>query len=180
MEEMETPTEKMEEEIHDLAQEMREPWVMGVALTSALLAVLAAISALLAGHHINEAMIDEIQCSDQWAFYQAKGIKAEVLETKLALLAALGKAPAGAKESAKLTEYRHDQGAIKKEADEKRKSSDHHLRQHNALAPAVTLFQVAIGAAAISVLTRKRWFWWLSLILGLLGVVAMIHGLVVA
>jgi len=180
MEEMEDPTEKTQEGIHELAQEIREPWIMGVALTSALLAVLAAISALMAGHHVNEAMIDEIQCSDQWAYYQAKGIKAEVLGAKLELLGALGKAPASAKEPAKLAEYRHEQEEIKKEADEKRKSSDHHLRQHNALAPAVTLYQVAIGVAAISVLTRRRWFWALSLVIGLLGLAAMIHGLLVA
>ena len=53
---------------------------MMVALTAALLSVLAAITALFASHYANEAMIEQIQASDQWSFYQAKGIKSVVLE----------------------------------------------------------------------------------------------------
>ena len=64
---------------------------MGVALTAALLAVLAAITALMAEHHANEAMMLQIQSSDQWNFYQAKSIKASLLTTKAELLKALGK-----------------------------------------------------------------------------------------
>ena len=45
------------------------------AVLSALIAVFAAICALLAGHYSNEAMIEQIKSSDQWSYFQAKGIK---------------------------------------------------------------------------------------------------------
>jgi hypothetical protein len=66
-EEIEDPTEKLHEAIQEEAREAREQWVLGVALSTAILAVLAAVSSLLAGHHSNEALIEQIQASDQWA-----------------------------------------------------------------------------------------------------------------
>ena len=54
-----------------------------------IIAAIATITSLLAGDHANEAMVSQIQASDQWSYYQAKGVKAGVLGTKLALLEAL-------------------------------------------------------------------------------------------
>jgi len=56
---------------------------LGRALTAAFLAVLAAITSLMAEHHANEAMLDQIRSSDKWSFYQAKSIKANLLPRKL-------------------------------------------------------------------------------------------------
>jgi len=91
MEEIEIPTEHLHEQLNESAHENAERWILMVALTAALLAVLAAITALLAGHYANEAMIEQIQASDQWSYYQAKGIKSAVLESKIDLLKTLGK-----------------------------------------------------------------------------------------
>ena len=52
---------------------------MAIAISTALMAVFAAMASLLAGHHADEAVIEQIRASDQWAFYQAKGIKDEIL-----------------------------------------------------------------------------------------------------
>ena len=90
-EEIEVPTEHLHEHLEHQAQHSPERWIVFVALSSALLAVFAAVSALLAGHHANEAMIEQIQASDLWAYYQAKGIKAAVLENKIEVLVGLGK-----------------------------------------------------------------------------------------
>src|SRR3954469_14528461 len=90
MEEIEPPTEQVQEEIHHHAHESRERWVSWVALSSAVIAALAAVCALLASHHANEGMIDQLQASDQWAYYQAKGIETRVLQVERNLLAAQG------------------------------------------------------------------------------------------
>ena len=111
----EVPLEQSQEEIAHHAHHATEPWIMGVALTAALLAALAAVTALLAEHHANEAMILQIRCSDQWNFYQAKSLKANLLTAKMELLAELGK-KAGDKDAAKLDQYRQDQQEIKREA----------------------------------------------------------------
>jgi hypothetical protein len=175
MEAPEVPTEHLHEEIEHHAARGRSPWTMGVALSSALLAGLAAICALLAGHHANEAMVDEIQGSDRWAYYQAKGIKAALLGSKMELLEAEGR-PVAEKDRQKLADYKREQDEIAAEAGEKEHSAGRHLQRHVVFSRGVTLFQIAIAVGAISALTNRRAFWFVSLGFGLAGVVFLIQG----
>jgi HAMP domain-containing protein len=147
-----------------------------VALSTAILAVFAAVCSLMAGHHSNEALIERVQASDQWAYYQAKGIKAAVLESKIETLQALSK-QTSAKDEEKIKSYKKDQREIEEQAREKEKSSSVHLTAHNILARAVTVFQIAIAVSAISVLTRRKWLWYGSGVLGLMGLIFMLQEL---
>ena len=176
-EELEVPTEHLHETIHEQAEREGRTWILAVALSTAVLAVLAAITSLLAGHYANEAMIEQIRAADQWAYYQAKGIKLAVLESKMELLETLGQAGNGT-DGEKAEEYKVQQKEIQEKAEEKEKSSEHHLRHHNTLAKAVTLFQIAIAVAAISVLTRKKWMWFGSLMLGSAGLIIFVLGVI--
>ena len=85
MEEAEVPLENLQENVHHSAEHSGAAWISWVALSTAILAVLAAIAGLLSGKHANEAMMSEIEASDHWAYYQAKGIKASVLDAKMSL-----------------------------------------------------------------------------------------------
>src|SRR5882762_4095835 len=85
MEESEVPLEHLHEQAHETAKHSGQAWISGVALSTAILAVLAAIAGLLSGMHANEAMMSQIQASDQWGYYQAKSIKAAILEAKTTL-----------------------------------------------------------------------------------------------
>jgi TRAP-type mannitol/chloroaromatic compound transport system substrate-binding protein len=104
MEGPEVPTEHLHEEIHLHVEHSRESWVLWVALSSALLAGLAAVAALMAGHHANEAMLSQIESSDQWSYFEAKSIKQAQMATKIDILSALGKASANVDE-AKIARY---------------------------------------------------------------------------
>jgi hypothetical protein len=165
MEEAEVPTEHLHEDMEHHAAHSRAPWTMGVALSSALLAGLAAVSSLLAGHHANEAMVEQIRSSDRWSYYQAKGIKAAVLGSKMELLEAEGK-PVSPKDVQKLAEYKKDQEDIFAEATEKEHAAEAHLQTHVVFARAVTLFQIAIAVGAIAALTNRKQFWYVSMALG--------------
>jgi hypothetical protein len=176
MEEIEVPTEQLQEEIHHHAESGKERWISKVALSSALLAVFAAVSALLAGDHANEAMIEQIQASNQWSYYQAKGIKSAVVAMKAELLSTQGKKLNEADQE-KILKYKEDQEKISDEAQEKEKLSKSHLTHHQIYARGVTMFQVAIGVAAISVLTRRRRFWIVGMAFGLIGLIFLIQGL---
>ncbi|MCX6247872.1 MAG: DUF4337 domain-containing protein [Bacteroidetes bacterium] len=169
-EEIEVPTEHLHEQIEHSLEHSQESWIMKVALTAALLSVLAAITALFAGHYANEAMIEQIQASDQWSFYQAKGIKAAVLENKMDLLKQLGKETAP-EDTRNAERYREEQKEIKKEASEKQEGSGRYLHRHNALAKGVTLFQISIAICAISALTRRKWLWYGSILTGIAGII---------
>ena len=176
MEEIETPIENIQETINETAHHSQESWVGKVALFSAVIAVIAAIAALLAGHHSNEAMITQIKASDSWSFYQAKGIKAGLLQSKMQLLAQLGK-PEANDDQEKLSEYKKQQDEISEKAKELEHESAHHLQVHEVMARAVTLFQVTIAIAAITILTKKRKILYLGYGFSLLAIIFFIQAL---
>jgi hypothetical protein len=152
-------------------------WIGKVALSAAVLAVTAAVSALLAGHHANEAMLEQMKATDQWSYYQAKGIKMSQIETKLSILDALGKGRPP-EDEAKLHKYEKDQEGIKEKATEMEQASEKHMEHHVRLARSVTAFQVAIAACAIAVLSKRKLVWSLGLVLGALGAVFFVLGLI--
>jgi len=179
MERPEVPTEHLHEQIHHHAEGSRESWVLGVALSSALLAGLAAVAALMAGHHANEAMLSQIESSDQWSYFEAKSIKQAQTATKIDILSALGKVSANADE-AKIAQYDTEKEQIQKKAEELERDAQSHLHVHQSLAASVTMFQIAIAVGAIAVLIRRRTFWLGSLLVGLIGIVFFVQSLFLA
>ncbi|MDQ2824142.1 MAG: DUF4337 domain-containing protein [Verrucomicrobiota bacterium] len=171
VEEAEVPLEGLHEHVHHSAEHSGEMWISWVALSTAILAVLAAITGLLSGKHANEAMMSQIEASDQWGYYQAKSIKAAVLDAKMSLATA-----ADEKDRAKAARYEEEQTGIKSEAEHKEKEAKKNFHRHEVFARGVTLFQIAIAVAAISALTKKRQFWIVSLVFGAAGCVFLVLG----
>jgi hypothetical protein len=171
MEEAEVPLEHLHEEIHHRAEHGGEKWISWVALSTALLAVLAAITGLLSGKHANEAMMSQIQAADHWAYYQAKGIKAAVLDAKMSLATTVQE-----QDRTKAERYAEEQAEIQKEAQAKEEEAKHNFRQHETFARGVTLFQIAIAVAAISALTKRQLFWIVSLVFGAIGCFFLVAG----
>ncbi|MDP9078523.1 MAG: DUF4337 domain-containing protein [Bacteroidota bacterium] len=179
MEEIENFSEKIHEQsnehAHHMLSEGKEKWVLYVALTTAVFAVLAAIAGLMAGAHADEAMMTQMRASDQWAFYQAKGIKSEMLISSNKILVALGKIPV-AEDVEKVKENKAEQAKIMKEAKDFQKESDEHTDKHSTLAKCVTLFQVAIAIGAISIITKRKSLWLASMGFAVIGLVFLIGG----
>ncbi len=175
MEELEDQTERVQEHVMHAAQHGGERLTLYVALTAAILAAFAAVSNLMSGHHSNEAILEQIKASDELAHYQAKAIKAAVVSAKKEVIVAMGKAPTDATND-KLDKYQADQEEISNHAKELETSSEHHLSHHLVFARAVTMFQVAIAIAAISALSRRRPFWFVSLGFGAVGVFFLATG----
>ncbi len=180
MEEIEVPTEHLQEAIHEKAEEKKneekEKWMLGVALSTAVMAVLAAIAGLLSGHHVNEAMIEQIKSSDQWAFYQSKSIKSEIAASTDKILHTLSAKTVDEDNSKNLARYEKEKEEIKKEAEEDAKSSEAHLAKHVTISKAVTIFQIAIAISAIAILTRRKTLWYAAIALTLAGSVFLILG----
>jgi hypothetical protein len=177
MEEQEIPTEHLQEAISEKAEEARERWTLFVALSTAFMAVLAAIAGLLGGHHVNEALIDQIKASDQWNYYQAKGIKSEIAASTDKVLHNLSTKPVDEESKAAVDKYEKEKADIKDKAEEFEKSSEAHLTKHVTLSKAVTIFQIAIAIAAIAILTRRKVLWYGSILLTIAGAFFLITGL---
>ena len=167
---MEVTTEGLHETIEERVKEEVEKnenrGGMAIAISTALMAVFAAMASLLAGHHADEAVIEQIRASDKWAFYQAKGIKDEILS--------LSNSPDKATRSAR---YKSEQAEIQKDAKESEEASHTHLEHHSVLARAVTMFQISIAISAIAILTKKRLLWFISLGVSCIGLFFFITGI---
>ena len=167
--------EQSNEHAHHILSEGKDKWVLFVALSTAVIAVLGAICGLLAGDHADEAMLSQMRSSDQWAFYQAKGIKNDILASSSKVLIAMGK-PAIAQDSAKIAENKKEQAEIMKEAKTAKAESDEHVARHKILARGVTLFQVAIAIGAISIITKRKLLWFASLGFAAIGIFFLLQG----
>ncbi len=175
MEDIEVPTEHLHEGIHEKAEEGKDRWSMYLAISTAMMAVFAALASLMAGHHSNEALIEQIKASDQWAYYQAKGIKYEI--TQSILLNSTGKSTESLAEiNNKQAKYKTEQEAIKEKAQEAEKESKLHLDKHVTFARSVTSFQIAIAVSAIAILARKKFLWYFGLVLSVIGAVLFAMG----
>jgi len=176
MEEMEVPTEQLQDTIQEKAAEARERWTLNVALSTAFMAVLAAIAGLLSGHHANEAVIDQVKASDQWGYYQAKSIKSEIAASTATLLAAMPGKQVPAETAQAKERYEKEKEDIKKQAEASEQSSEKHLSTHVTLSKSVTIFQIAIAISAIAILTRRKMLWYASIVLTLVGSVFLLMG----
>jgi uncharacterized protein DUF4337 len=174
MEELEDPTERLKETM-EAAEEKKENWTLSVAMSTAIIAVLAAIAGMLGNHHANEAMLEQVKSSDQWAYYQSKSIKAELAASTAQIFSALDK-PLPADNVAKMEQYKKDKEDIKTKAEELEKSSETHMRIHVVFSRGVTIFQIAIAISAIAILTRKKGMWYASMGLMALGCYFLVMG----
>jgi hypothetical protein len=192
----EIDTDKLRETIDEEMEKEGGALLRTVALTTAIFAALAAIASLKAGGTANEALVLKTegaalktdaarlqnQASDQWAYYQAKGLKATITEAEKNAWAALDKAsPADldtkherylddqkkSKEEAEKFEEQRDERTA--EAGKRSEEADHLMHHHHFFAQSVALLQVAIALGAVAALTRKRVVWIGSILLGLGG-----------
>jgi hypothetical protein len=172
-------------------KEKREAWTKYVSLSMIFLAVLAAIATQRgAGYssgtmkQLNEATFNQANASDQWAFYQAKGIKETICNQELDNLNALGKADPKLVESltARVARYKKEQIEITAEAkkveakrDAARDASAQAADRAREIGLAATIFQIAIALGGITLVMRKRWLWNASLLTGAIATAQMVR-----
>ena len=178
----EVDTDKLREAIGEEIEKDGGTLLRTIALTTAILAALAAIAALKAGGTANEALILktettrlQAEASDQWAYYQAKGLKATITEAEKNAWTALDK-PAPEELAKNQERYGEDQRKSKEKAeefekqrDEKSVEADHLMHHHHFYAQSVALLQVSIALGAVAALTRNKVVWFGSTALGLIG-----------
>ena len=139
-----------------------------VALFTAVLATVGAIVSFFGGDtqnkailYKNEAVLERAEATDQWNFYQAKSMKQNIAE----MGAALATDPKVVeKYRAEAARYKEEKAAIEKDAKKHEanykawnEKSDKAFHPHHNLAIGMTLLQIAIALASITVLTQKRW-----------------------
>ena len=138
-----------------------------VAIFTAILASVGAIVSYQGGDTQNQAMLfkneavlKKAHASDQWNFYQAKSSKGHLMELAAEI------APANKREYYRNQIEKYDREkkelkikaeALEAESKKANEESEHVMHPHHRLAQSMTLIQIAISLASITVLTRKKW-----------------------
>ncbi|HEY8794595.1 MAG TPA: DUF4337 domain-containing protein [Gemmatimonadaceae bacterium] len=185
-EEIEIDTDSLRDKIDEQREKRGGSFLRWISLTTAILAALAAIASLKAGATVNEALVLktdatrlQAQASDQWAYYQAKGIKGAVAQSAINAWEAAGKS-APSQLSAETVRYVAQQDSISRKAtelehqrDEKSREAEVLLAQHHVYAAAVALLQISIALGAIAALTGSRLVWLGSVGLGVIAAILL-------
>jgi len=139
-----------------------------VAIFSAVLATVGAIVSFFGGHtqnnallYKNDAVIERAEASDQWNFYQAKSMKQNLAELAASISTDAKKAEFYQGEAKRYAAEKNDIEKVAREHEAKAKGflekSERALHPHHNLSISMTLLQIAIALASITVLTQKRW-----------------------
>jgi hypothetical protein len=163
------PTEHVQEEIHHHASHGQGgKWITAAATTAAILAAFAAAAGALATSHLTQSTLIRIKANDDWNYYQAKSIKSSLLDAKI-YSAQLSKVEPRKADLDKKDEYATQMTEIQASAKELEKLSREHLETHETFEGAATLFHIAIAVVAVSVVARRKEFWYLSMFGGAVG-----------
>jgi hypothetical protein len=145
-----------------------DPWARGVAVLVSVLAAGLAIAEIGEKAAQNDYLTHHIAVSDDWAFYQAKNLRAVVRATEAAMLESLPNAddPAMRARIAEARDYaarmRDDPkgGEGMKQLAEKAKVKEHQredaAHRYHGYEYTVGALQIAIVLASVSVVTRVR------------------------
>lgn len=156
-----------------------------VTITMAILAVLVASVSLMGHRAHTEEILHQTKASDQWAFYQAKDIRRRSYELFLdevsvfSLQNAEQVAKIKEKYAKEVERYKEEQKDIQAEA----KNAESEVATEQKRADRFDLGEVLLEAAlvicSITLLTRKKIFWLLGIVMGLAGLLIAATGLLI-
>ncbi len=173
-----------------MPEEYKETWITLVALTTTVLAVLAAIASLRASSYSTRVQLATTKEADQWAYYQAKSIKEHSFALNRDILAAIRqqepKNPKAQRFLAdKIKEYEgevarfeKEKADIKKAAEDIQKEQESYKQKNGNFSLAVMLLQIAIMCSAVGALIKKKIMWLLGLVLGAWGIYYFVLGFI--
>ncbi len=177
------------EELHEMEEHAEhsahDPSLLPVTLTMAVLAVLLAATTLLGHRAHTEELLFQNKATDQWAYYQAKNIRQHTYELFLDLLSVTAtKDPDLAeklrvKYGKEVSRYKEDLTDIEKEAHSLEGEVAHSQRQANRFDLGEVCLEAAIVIASLTLLTRRREFYQLGILMGVAGVVIALTGFLI-
>jgi hypothetical protein len=164
-------------ELHEHAEHAREhPDLAPITLTMAVLAVLVATVSLLGHRTHTEEIILQNKVTDQWAYYQAKNIRRHTdelfadLTTVVASKDAEAVAKLQEKYRAEADRYKDEQKELDKEARATEKEADLTRRKADRFDLGEVFLEIALVITSITLLSGRRMFWHLGLLMATAGV----------
>jgi hypothetical protein len=173
-------------ELHERAEHAREhPDLAPVSLTMAVVAVLVATVSLLGHRTHTEEIILQNKVTDQWAYYQAKNIRRhndEMFSDLTAIIAT--KDPEAAtkfqeKYRSEGERYKDDQKELDAKARETESETELARRKADRYDLGEVFLEIALVVTSITLLSGRRIFWHLGLLMATAGVFVAASALLV-
>jgi hypothetical protein len=174
--------EVLEEHAHHHEE---EPWTLPVAITISILAVLVAMATLMGHRSSIEAVLLQTQASDQWAYYQAKNIRLHEMQSVADLIGVLDR---GEKEKAEalrekykseIERYEKDKDQISEKAKELENERAVVSRKEDRFDAGEVVLDIALIICSLTLLTRRKIFWYTSMVIGVVGFFIGISGFLI-
>ncbi|HWX93257.1 MAG TPA: DUF4337 domain-containing protein [Terriglobales bacterium] len=168
------------EELHELqehAEEARHDRSLApVSLTMAVLAVLVAVVSLLGHRAHTEEVVLQGKSSDQWAFYQAKNIREH--EDEQFVASANNGAVAAIREryAQEAERYKHEKDEIQAEARRLEAEVATERNRADRYDLAEVFLEMGLVITSITLLSGRKLFWALGILLGVVGIVVAVMG----
>lgn len=176
--------------VEELEEEKGKTFTKRVALTTAIFAVILAITSLGGSNAMKEMLLAQQQASDQWAFYQAKVIRehlyrSQKLRFEADLIERGNLMKPEAKEriesmAKKMAEEEARYGTEKKSIEEEAKKLEHERDVNRNRDPyfdyGEVLLQIAIVMASISILSGSRPIFYFAIVGASLGTLFSLNG----
>ena len=167
-------------EVHHGGEE--GPLILPVSITISIMAVLVASVALLGHRTHTEELLRQSQASDRWAQYQAKSVRLH--ETQgffdvVNIVASLDKERGAAlreKYAKEVDHYQSDKEDISKEAKDLEAERDLAGRKADRFDGGEALLEVGLVICSITLLTKRKLFWFGGMLIGGLGVALALTG----
>ena len=179
----------MSEELSELQEHAEhakhDPTLAPISVTMAVLAVMVAVVTLLGHRAHTEEVVLQAKSSDQWAYYQAKNIRRHEDEIFVDLASVEPTTDAAA--SAKLHDkyageaarYKDEQKEIEEKAKEMEAEVDLVRKRADRFDLAEVFLEVGLVITSITLLSGRRLFWYLGVLLGVVGIVIAATGFLV-
>lgn len=173
-----------------MAEEKKEAWLNYLALTTVIFAVCATLSTFKGGGFSTRSVMSQSQASDQWAYFQAKGIKAylynlQAEKLEMELLGLSKSAPKDVVTNYKekiasykkmVEKYENEKIEIQEKAKQLESVRDESQLHSKAFGIAVIYLQIAILLSSIAGLLKKKPLWYLGIASGMVGITYFADG----
>lgn len=177
------------EEFHEMQEHAEhtahDPSLLPVTFTMAVLAVVLAATTLLGHRAHTEELLSQSKATDQWAYYQAKNIRVHTYDVFLDLLSVSTVKDAAQAEKVKgkytqeVARYKEELKEIEKEARSLDSEVALEQRRANRFDLGEVCLEAAIVIASLTLLTKRRQFWQLGILMGVAGVGIALSGFLI-
>jgi hypothetical protein len=169
----------------EAAAEKRQEWIDHVSRTTAVLAVLAALSSGQYAGKFSSTILAQAEASDQWSYYQAKSIKKHLSEGQFEmaqvlaaarpdLAAPLARLPEAERKNAK--KYEEELAQIKAQAEATEARKRKHQQQGDRFQYAFVVLQAGVVLSTIAASARRKELWLFAIASGVVGLLMVVNG----